>query len=316
MSLPGGAEPDVGERYGAPDQEGRDATQIDNVGICRCSSCRNVHHRQGATRIGKQDGRDRHPAPVCPTQKLGGHLALGHKQDGPAGNVDARVDGTQACDKDESIDEVHTALPSSILYRHRHWATQGSIFAADESVGVPRTCQAKEYGAAHIHKDDSPKDLSNRQGDRSARVLGLRRGDCDRLHSGIECAAKDKDGCDALEPIRKGTRVMPVARSQSGRTWNAASHIHQRKDKVCHQTDKLEKRKPELGFTEGFNSEQLESSESRLFRSCFCQWPLRTRFSGLEMPDTTYPKYEKISPDRNLRTPQIEYTAYDIILVG
>lgn len=122
LSFPRLAEADVREADAAPDEKGRDAREVDDVFVGLPRARGYVHHAEGATEVGQDNGWDGHATLVCPAEYLGGLTVLAHVQQGSGTNVDAAVDGRETSNENEGVDEMHPSVPSCILDRNRHGA--------------------------------------------------------------------------------------------------------------------------------------------------------------------------------------------------
>jgi hypothetical protein len=214
LGLPGSAEAEVRQADGAPDQEGRHAGQVDDVAVGLAGAGADVHHAEGTEQVGQQDGGDGHAALVGPAEELGRLFVLGHEQDGPAADVNGAVDGAEAGDEDEGIDEVDAALPAGVLDGNGHGAAQSTARAANEAFSVGRAGQTKEEGAAHVDDDDADEDLADGKRDGMARIARLGGGYSDGLDTGVEGTAEDKDGGDATEAICESAGLAPIPETE------------------------------------------------------------------------------------------------------
>lgn len=225
LRLPRGAEPDVNQTNRAPDQERRDAAQVDNVPVRLAGASADVHHRDGAARVGEDDGVHGHASLISPPEELGRFAVLRHVQDGTAADVDGAVDSAEAGDENKGVDEVDAVGPAGVLERHRHGRLEGAAGAADQFRSVGRARQPEKEGAAHVDKDDANEDLADGVRDGDARVLGLGRGDGNGLDTRVEGGAEDEDGGNAAETIGKWAGIVPVLEADGVGAFDAAGDV-------------------------------------------------------------------------------------------
>lgn len=214
LNLPSRPETDVGERDGAPDKEGRDTGEVDDVAVGLTGTGADVHHAESATGVGKDNGRNGHAATISPSQELGGFAVLGHVEEGPAADVDGAVYGTEAGDEDEGVDEMHAACPPGVLNGNGHGTLEGPAPSANEAFCIGRTGQSEEEGASHVDEQDAPEYLTDRAGNGYAGVLGLGSSNGDGFHPGVKGTAEHKDGGNAAEPIHERPRVVPIVEAE------------------------------------------------------------------------------------------------------
>lgn len=214
LRLPRGAEADVNQTDGAPDQESRDTAQVDNVPVRLTRAGAEVHHRQSSARIGEEDRINRDTTTIRPAEEPGRLPVLRHVQDGTAADINRAVNGAQAGDKDEGVDQVVAVCPASVLESNGHGRLEGMGGAADELGGVRGAGQPEEEGAAHVDEDDANEDLADGVRDGDTRVFGLGGGDGDGFDTRVEGGAEDEDSGDAAEAVSEGAGVVPVLEAE------------------------------------------------------------------------------------------------------
>ena len=76
------------ERDRAPNKEGRDTGQIDDIGVRLTSSSADVHHGYRAEQVREDNRINRHSTAIRLPQELGRHLFLCHEEYCSRPNVD------------------------------------------------------------------------------------------------------------------------------------------------------------------------------------------------------------------------------------
>ena len=225
LRLPRGAEADVNQTDGAPDQKGRDTTEVDNVPVRLACARADVHHREGPACIGEDDGVNRNATTIRPAKEPGRFSVLRHIQEGTAANVNRAVDGAQAGDEDEGVDQVGAVCPAGIVESDGHGRLEGMAGPAGEIGGVRRAGQTEEEGAAHVDDDDADEDLADGVRDGDTRVFGLGGGYGDGFDTCVEGGAKDEDRGDAAEAIGEGAGVVPVLEADGFCAFDASGDV-------------------------------------------------------------------------------------------
>ncbi|KFY49598.1 hypothetical protein V496_09890 [Pseudogymnoascus sp. VKM F-4515 (FW-2607)] len=287
---PGATEADVDEGDCAPDEEGRHARQIDDVGVGIGGSGGDVHHGQRAKEVGEDDGGSGDAALVGLAKDGGGFAVLRHKEHCTATDVDGGVDGGQACDENEGVDEMDTTIPAGVLDGDTHWRLEGARGLRElRRVGGAR--EPEEESAAHVDEEDAPEDLADRERHGDGRVLGLCRSNSDGLAASVKGSAENEDGCDAAEAVRECAWVMPVPETEGFcLSLQPSRRIDDGEDEVGDQARELDKREPELSLPKSLHPEQLEAEEEE-------------------------PEEQEVAPQWDLVTPEVEYGADGIVLV-
>ena len=245
----------MSEANRTPDEEGRDTAEVDDVAVGLAGTGAHVHHAQSAAQVGEDDGRNWDTTLVGPAEELGSLAILSHEQDCTAGNINGAVDGAESGNEDERIDEVDSALPARILDGDCHGTSEGTLCAADETLGVGRAGQTEEKGTSHVDDNDADEDLTNGEGNGTAWIPGLGRSNGDSLNASVESTAEDEDRGNAPEPVCESAWVVPVFETDGWGALNVTRSVDNAEEKVGDEPYDLDQRQPKLSFTKGFNAE-------------------------------------------------------------
>lgn len=224
------------------------------------SSAGKVKQGQETDQVHENEGVGWDAPRVCPSKDLGSQTLDSQTIEGSRANIQGTVDGRKHGDEDDGVDGMCTSC-SSDSSKGNDERRPGSLALCRKQIGVvvrDRKSQ-KEY-TEQKDANDSPKNALDSLGNVLSRVLGLSGSQTNHLGTAVHKRSKGKDLEDALDTVRKGTRIVVKLETHLF-TADGARGDEDGAEEEGEDGNDLGQSEPEFGFTEGLDTEESKREE-------------------------------------------------------